>query len=336
VHADRAALAHVRAAAERDRPRNLARIERALPGADVDALSAALRRARVTMSFHPDRPLADGRPVARALLEEGVYRSQFETRISGGGLTAHPGGDRDRWEHAMFGGAYHAPGATAADRPRYGGLNLWNLLDGACPGFGSCHLRLRPAALERATLIYGDSVSEPADIGVADALEPVLAPLLESRDDPAAFARGLLAGFAPAMARDLYDYVEAQVHGVVRLDEDVEAVVVDGAFAGTPTAGLLAAAAERHGFALEWQPGRILPIAAIPDEAPPDGRYAWQELSAGGHARRLALAIADGDHLDAAVIGRAAVAAAGDPERLQHLKYLWRMTIACGSVRGRA
>jgi hypothetical protein len=335
MDANRAALAHVRAAADRDRPRFVERIERALPGADVAALSAALRDARITLNFHPDRPLADGRPVARGLLEEGVYRNQFETRISGGGLTAHPGGDRDRWEAAMFGGAYQAAGVTAAERPRYGGLNLWSLLDGACPGFGSCHLRLRPGALARATLLYGDSVDEPTEIGLADALEPVLAPLLETREDAAAFAHDLLAGFPPKMATDMYDYVEAQVHGVVRLHEDVEAIVVDGSFAGTATAETLAVAAERHGAALEWHPGRVLALDAIPGDAPEEAEYAWQQMCTGGYARRLAREIAE-DHLDAERIGRAAVAAAHDPERLQHLKYLWRMTVACGSVRTRA
>ncbi len=46
---------------------------------------------RVTVNFHPDRLLA-GATVLAWLAREGVYRSQFETGISNGGLTAHPGG----------------------------------------------------------------------------------------------------------------------------------------------------------------------------------------------------------------------------------------------------
>ena len=61
---------------------------------------------RITVSFHPDRLLADGRTVAEHLVTDGRYRSQFETGISNGGLTAHPGGDRERWEQRMFAGAY--------------------------------------------------------------------------------------------------------------------------------------------------------------------------------------------------------------------------------------
>ena len=45
------------------------------------------RSLRVTLNFHPDR-LLDGRTVLRRLADEGVYRSQFETGTSNGGLTA--------------------------------------------------------------------------------------------------------------------------------------------------------------------------------------------------------------------------------------------------------
>lgn len=62
-----------------------------------------------------------------------MYRSQFETRISNGGLTACAGGDRDAWEQSLFGGAYQAPGVLPTERPKYGGLNLLNHLNGACP-----------------------------------------------------------------------------------------------------------------------------------------------------------------------------------------------------------
>jgi uncharacterized protein DUF3626 len=48
---------------------------------------------RVTLNFHPDR-LASGVPMLEALARDGVYRSQFETGTSNGGLTAYEGGDR--------------------------------------------------------------------------------------------------------------------------------------------------------------------------------------------------------------------------------------------------
>ncbi len=58
---------------------------------------------RITLNFHPDR-LVRGLPILRALAEDGSYHSQFVTGTSNGGLTAHPGGDRRRWESRIFGG----------------------------------------------------------------------------------------------------------------------------------------------------------------------------------------------------------------------------------------
>jgi len=126
----------------------MARIASVLAGAGIETdpqalLHAVSEQGVLTLNFHPDRLLADGRSVAEALDEEGVYRAQFETGISGGGLTAYPGGDRDVWERALFAGAYQAPGVGAAERPKYGGLNLMNYLDGACPGFAAARMRAR-------------------------------------------------------------------------------------------------------------------------------------------------------------------------------------------------
>ena len=50
---------------------------------------------RVVLHFHPGWPFAGG-TVLEAIAATGVYRSQFATGTSNGGLTAHPGGDRWR------------------------------------------------------------------------------------------------------------------------------------------------------------------------------------------------------------------------------------------------
>ncbi|MDG9674397.1 DUF3626 domain-containing protein [Micromonospora sp. DH14] len=103
--------------------------------------AAALTPAQTAALAHA-RSLAVAERRA-ALAEDGVYRSQFVTGISNGGLTAYPGGDRDRWEQRMFDGAYQRTGVTAADRPTYGGMNLLGHADGApertsAHSFGQC------------------------------------------------------------------------------------------------------------------------------------------------------------------------------------------------------
>ncbi|GIJ41819.1 DUF3626 domain-containing protein [Micromonospora andamanensis] len=353
--AHRAALRHVRAVALRDRPAALAVIGRALAGTGVrlepERLVAAIgKQGRVTLNFHPDRLRADGRPVAEALATEGVYRSQFETGISNGGLTAYPGGDRDRWEERMFGGAYQRPGVAAAERPKYGGLNLLDHPDGACPRFGSCHLRLRPEVLARTTFCFGDSHLGPRDVGTVDVIEPVLAALIAATAEtgvclgrPGADlvtltgellrVREALASTPRAAGRALDDYVEAQVHGEVRLDRDVLELVVDPSFRGTGTAASLIAAADRYGFPIRWHAGFALPVDGV------DAEFrgpAIPPLAARVHAE-FARA---GEPVHAALIGRAAVSVVTEPgrwadrgpavETLQHLKQLWHVLVRFG------
>ncbi|MET9226063.1 DUF3626 domain-containing protein [Lentzea sp. NPDC003310] len=155
------------------------------------------RHLRVTLNFHP------GRGVLDRLVRDGVYRSQFETGTSNGGLTAHPGGARWEWESRLFGGAYDH--ADPAHRPKYGALNAQDLPHGAAPRFGSAHLRLGEHVLDRTTFCYPDSVFDPVDFGTAQRF--ALLDLVGDRDF-------------------LDDYVEAHVHGPVTL-EDVEALVLD-------------------------------------------------------------------------------------------------------------
>jgi hypothetical protein len=184
---------------------------------------------RVTLHFHPDRLLA-GTPILRLMARDAVYRSQFETGTSNGGLTAHPGGDRWRWESRIFAGAYDD--APAADRPKYGSLNFRGRAVGGSPRFGSAHLRLRPETLARTTFCYPDSVFEPAHFGVATRLSTLVAMAEADDKDP------------------LDDYVEAHVHGVIDLTRDVEALVLDPCYRGTQVeidAKALACPVEWHG-----------------------------------------------------------------------------------------
>ncbi|WP_431729642.1 DUF3626 domain-containing protein [Verrucosispora sp. TAA-831] len=353
--AQRAALRHVRQVALGERPAALARIGRALAGTgvrpDPERLVAAFARAgRVTLNFHPDRLLADGRTVAEALAAEGVYRSQFETGISNGGLSAYPGGDRDRWERRLFGGAYQRPGVRPADRPKYGGLNLLDHPDGACPRFGSCHLRLRPDVLSRTTFCLGDSHLGPRHVGTVDVVEPVLAALLTATADtgvtpvrPGTDVLTLVEGVlrrredadtaSRTAGRALDDYVEAQVHGPVTLSRDVCELVVDPSFRGTATGVTLASAADRYGFPLRWHAGFALPVDRV------DAGFrgpAIPPLAARVHAEFAG----PGEPVTAALIGRAAASVVTDPDRwadrgssadtLQHLKQLWHVLVRFG------
>ncbi|MGC4892741.1 DUF3626 domain-containing protein [Micromonospora sp. DT31] len=351
--AQSAALRHVQDVALRDRPAALAVIagHLAASGATVrgaELVAAVAAHGRLTLNFHPDRVLRDGRTVVEALAAEGVYRSQFETGISNGGLTAYPGGDRDVWERAMFGGAYQRPGVRPGERPKYGGLNLLDHPDGACPRFGSCHLRLRPETLARTTFTFGDSHVHPTDVGTVTVFEPVLAALLTATAETGAslgvagmdtetLLRTLLRRRERAerqAGRALDDYIEAQVHGEVHLARDVEALVVDPSFRGTDVGRRLAGIADRHGLALAWHPGFALPVDGV------DAEFRGPDIPP--LAARVAAEFGcPGEPVTAALVGRAAASVVREPSRwadrgptevtLQHLKQLWHVLVRFGA-----
>ncbi|MCY1143323.1 DUF3626 domain-containing protein [Actinoplanes sp. Pm04-4] len=287
-------------------------------------------QAPITVNFHPDRLLADGRTVAEHLAAEGVYRSQFETRISNGGLTAYAGGDRDRWEQRMFPGVYDGD----AGRPIYGALNLAGYPDGASPRFGSSHLVLASHVAERATFSHGDSFTEPTVFGTAATFGAVWAALLDevSRTgsalnlpaaSPAEWIEALATPRTEA-GRAMDHYVEAQIHGGVTLSEDVTAVVADPSFRGTAVEAQL----RGLGPELRWAPGFELPAVDFPADLK------------GPEVPPLARAVADHygtEVLDAALVGRAThephtwAAWGTPPEVLQLLKYVWHILV----IRGR-
>lgn len=242
----------------------------------------------LTLNFHPDRA-PRGLPLLRALARDGVYRSQYETGTSNGGLTAHPGGDRWRWEQRIFGGAYDT--APASERPRYGSLDHRRLGVGGAPRFGSAHLRLRRHVLDRTTFCYPDSVFEPAYFATAPRCG------LDALAD---------ADLASGAVDALDAYVEAHVHGVVDLAADVEALVLDPCFRDTP----VAQEAEALPCAIEWHAGFRLSVETLGEHP----AYRGPEVVALG--RR----IADGGWLDAAAVGRAVATGRHEP---QQLKQVW-------------
>ncbi|MFD7922050.1 DUF3626 domain-containing protein [Streptomyces sp. NPDC059740] len=216
------------AASETWQERALQHVAQLATGPPVD------RTLRVTLNFHPDR-LLHGRPILEAMAEDGVYRSQFVTGTSNGGLTAYPGGDRWCWESRMFGGAYDE--APAHERPVYGALNFRRKPAGGAPRFGSAHFRLAAETLARTTFCYPDSVLQPSRFGV-EARSGLVELALADRQD------------------DLDDYIEAQVHGQVRPTCHAEALVLDPCYRGTA----VEAAASGLGCPVEWHTGFRLTV----------------------------------------------------------------------------
>jgi hypothetical protein len=272
------------------------------PEETLDVAAETIRQhARVVVHFHPDR--IGVKPItAEALLEEGEYRSQFETGLSSGSLTAFPGGARDRWEESLFGGAYHVPDALIGDRPKYGALEVIRYPDGPWPRFGSCYFVLREDVSWRTSFTFSGSEQPDAAerLGTIDEMACVLAPLfaevasgggaqvpwpphvaptlgVEHLTVPGLIER-VCGELPPARAsslsgpagRVLDTGIEAPVHGPIRMDRDIERLVADPAFIGRqPVAAsrncLAGVASRSTGMAAAaWQRPTSLTSSAAP------------------------------------------------------------------------
>ncbi|XZE51499.1 DUF3626 domain-containing protein [Planctomycetaceae bacterium SH139] len=218
-----------------------------LPGsAEAGALSAIAGCAsgpsidltsRVTVNFHPDRKAGD-LSLLQVLAEDGVLRSQFETRTSNGGLTAFEGGARWRWESRIFSGVYDIE--LPSRRPKYGALNHRRRSVGGSPRFGSSHFRLSPHVLDRTTFCYPDSFFEPTNFGNASNM-------------------GLIDACESDDCDELDRYIEAHVHGPVSLLQDVEALVLDECYRGTQ----VSVDAMKLPVRVEWHCGFRVSIGTI-------------------------------------------------------------------------
>lgn len=350
--AQRAAHAHVREQARQTLERaRIALRDHGIAQADIEGW---LRdHGRITLNFHPDRLLSDGRSVSAHLRDEARYKGQFETGISSGSRSAFPGGQRDVWEQRLFGGSYHGPGAAAHERPKYGVLDLMHHADGGSVRFGSCYVELRAHMLERCTFSWGDSHQQPQQLGTHDTLEPVWAALFAELTTGGDVLASRVANVQELIARlrsqehrarrdparrsigrALDSYIEAQVHASIDFACDVAAIVVDPSYAGSATEADLEALAEQHNLALLRHAGFDLDPVDIPDD--------FRGARVAELGRRVAEVYADGT-LDAAAIGRAAASLEREPTRWQdwadyattwqQLKQLWHCVAQYGRPR---
>lgn len=318
---------------------------------NVDVFEVAVSRikshARVALHFHPDRPLPDMKSVAQALLEQRVYKSQFETRISNGSVSAYLGGARDSWESKIFGGAYQLQGSTFSERPKYGALNPMLHADGPAPRFGSCYFLLSPRVSARCTFTYLDSHQDPKEKGTYEEFDDILAALMteafvrdfafgESNLTPRKLVDHLRVNLEKPLSdpakrtpsRNLNHYIEAQVHGDVSLQKDVEILVADPAFKNTHIGRILEQLCREYAIKLYWHMGFILGV----NEVPTDFR--------GPTMPSLARRIAHGGIIDTSMLGAAAMDLKAHPDAwrdrgtysqvLQEIKLLWHVLVRYG------
>jgi len=303
--------------------------------------------ARVALHFHPDRPDESMKTVAESLLENGIYKNQFETLLSNGSETAYTGGKRDIWEKRIFGGTYHLKDSTNSQRPKYGALDLMLHPDGPSPRFGSCYFLLSPKVSYRCTYTYLDSHQDPKEKGTYEEFDDILASLMkdtffsdfaigEKNLTPRKLVNHLLVNLEKPYSnpsskepnRNLNHYIEAQIHGDISLKDDVEIVVADPSFNGIHTGRILEQICSQYSIDLYWHMG----FGLLVDEIPSDFR--------GSSMPSLTKRIAKNNYIDASTIGSADINLKSNPalwsdrgtykEVHQELKYLWQVLVRYG------
>jgi hypothetical protein len=151
------------------------------------------------------------------------YRSQFETRTSGGLKDLKT---RNEWEKALFGGAYD--GCEGVNRPKYGVANVVNDPRGikSARRYGDCFLELSPAVRRRCTFSGADSG------GIADSrlatCHYYAHVMLNDYDNEELAAIIFIANQSvrSLASETIRNYKEVQIHGPVQLKSDIVALHV--------------------------------------------------------------------------------------------------------------
>ncbi|MGF1743288.1 DUF3626 domain-containing protein [Vibrio profundum] len=314
-----------------------------------NAIRNLVGHAQVALHFHPDRLDSNMYSVANSLLSSGLYKSQFETAISNGSVSAHSGGDRDLWEKELYKGAYHSGEFDGKERAKYGALDLFKHPDGPAPRFGSCYFVLKPEISRRCTYTYLDSHNIPEERGTIDEFDDIISALFIE-----IFTRNFALGendinitkFVDFLSTKLTEprndfsrehiksnlnhYIEVQVHGDVDLAIDVDYLVADPSFKNTDIGDNFEEMSRKYNFTVYWHRGFKLHI----DSVPLDFRGPSMPLL----AKRV---ISSGEYLTTNMIGDSAQSLKTNPELwsdygsiaevTQELKLLWHVLVTFGT-----
>lgn len=310
----------------------------------VDDIST---KARIGIHFHPYRLNSQFKSVLELLIESGLYKNQFETKISNGSLTAFKGGKRDQWENVLFNDLFSSNEIAISDRPKYGALDLLGHSDGPSPRFGSCYFLLKPKLTEYATFTYMDSYINPKEKGTIRYFDEILSCLLlecferdyalgERNIRPHQLIKKISAYLNADFSslelqvptRNLNHYIEAQIHTPIVLKNDVDVLVADLAYKNTRYEEILNVLCDKYLIELKWNEGFELEVANVPDHF------------RGASMPELAQQIAIDNKINAYIIGEAEksfmkkmadASAEQISSKLQELKYLWHVLVKYGN-----
>ena len=242
---------------------------------DIDAFIDKIFNKKITINFHPDLLTEEDNLVLESFLEEGVYQNQFVTKISNGHLSVQNDDRRDKWEKDIF--CLEMP-LPANQRPKYGGLNVFNYLDGASPKYGSCYFELNESITSRCTFLIADTQGEMRKKGTRNSFYTLLlSVILEIIKTGQLFGKkysNVTEFFADMnnnyidtqreMGGNVLDYgLEAQIHGTVDFDRDIDFMYIDQSYVGSVVHDLSEEISRRYKIYIKWIPERRVTVDKI-------------------------------------------------------------------------
>ena len=151
------------------------------------------------------------------------YRNLFETTTSCGSRNLLA---RTTWENNLFKKFYD--NTDDHDRVKYGVLNLTNDPCGltCCYGYGDSYLELKPNVKSRSTFVFGDSSKQDLHMCTFKYFDCMLIYINEKLLDDIIDVSLNKVDSIPSH-NNYRIYVEAQIHGPIRLNADVSKLVVN-------------------------------------------------------------------------------------------------------------
>ena len=160
------------------------------------------------------------------LIKDDHYRNQFETNRSHGTLSSSA---RMVWENNLFNNIYHKD-IDGGERVKYGTINITNDPLGVtkCYGYGDSYLILKDNVKTRCSFIMGDSCAMDIHLCTFKYFNSILLFLKdEALDDVIDVSLGKATSRS---SNSLHHYIEAQIHGPIKLSRDVELLVANSKY----------------------------------------------------------------------------------------------------------
>ena len=189
-------------------------IERGLNGKDLENVVNYVKSVPVIIHVNLDKTL-------KYFVNDIYYKNLFETRTTGGSNWLD---GRIDWENQLFNNIYHD--AENSERVKYGTLNITNNTAGVncCKGYGDSYLILKEHVKDRITFIYGDSSKKDLHICTFKHFNSILLFI----EDKLLNEIIEIANNKKNNSTILYGmYIEAQIHGQVNFNKDIELLMVN-------------------------------------------------------------------------------------------------------------